>query len=424
MLTTRLEAIMFTDIAGYSRMMEADEERTIDLLKKHNELVFPEIEAESGQVIDSIGDGLLVVFPSARKAVACAVTIHTRIAAHNDGAAPEDRFTLRIGIHVGEVQHEESRVYGAGVNVAARIQPFALPGGICMTEDVFRLVERRIPQEIRSIGVHELRNISRRYELYHIATGFEVHDPESDGILSLSTSPATASPRGTTLPAKRSGELDEIKEKILSEIGKWSEKGHRSRNPEIESKVFGLVERIMDRAINAWDKMPEEKKTNLVNKITVEIDGNEKKKKKKDEKKNGDIAGELVWGAAATAGFAVWYAQAGSVWMIIVGTLVGVFPLISGVQKLVKQLLRTRTERTRKPAAIEGEILKAAKELGGRVTVVQMAAHTSRALDEVQKALDAMTSRGYVVQEVLESGVIRYDFPALTSDGEESRPID
>ena len=394
--------------------MEDNEDRTIQLLKTHNEIVFPVIEADEGQVVSSIGDGLLVVFPSVRKAVECAVTIHSRIAAYNGEALEDERFKLRIGIHLGEVQHEGSRVYGTGVNVAARVQPFALPGGICITDDVYRHIERSIQQPVESIGVQTLRNISRKYELHRVVTGYEEAGQEIS-----SNEGASAS------PAKPSGELDEIKDKILSEIGKWSEKSGAShdrddRGPHPESKVFGLVEHIMDRAIDKWDGMPEEKRTEIIHKIKVGIDENEKKK---DKSKSSDIAGEIAWGAAATIGFGVWYAQAGSVWMIVVGILVGVLPLITGIQKLIKRSVRKRKETETKPAALEGEVLKAAKELGGRVTVVQIAAHTGRPLDEVQTALDAMTRKGYVSQEVLETGVIRYDFPSLLPEGTDSEPI-
>jgi class 3 adenylate cyclase len=424
MLTTRLEAIMFTNIAGYSQLMENDEDRTIELLQTHNEIVFPVIEADDGQVVSAIGDGLLVVFPSVRKAVECAVTIHTRVATHNEDALEDERFKLRIGIHLGEVQHDETRIYGTGVNVAARVQPFALPGGICISDDVYRHVERSIPQSITSIGVQTLKNISRQYELYRVITGYE--DATQDvGAVEDTTSPGT---EVSAVPAKPSGELDEIKEKILSEIGKWSEKsrsgGDSDRDgtgAQVGSKVFGLVEHIMDRAIGKWDTMPAEKKSDIIEKIKTGFD---KSAKKKDEEKKSSIAGEIIWGATATLGLGIWYSQTGSVWMIVVGVLVGVFPLISGIQKLIKRLIRKKSERETKPKTLEGEVLKAARELGGKVTVVQIAAEIERPLDEVQTALDIMTSKGYVSQEILESGVIRYDFPALISDSDDTDPIE
>jgi class 3 adenylate cyclase len=414
MQTTRLEAIMFTDIAGYSRLMEEDEERTINLLKRHNEIVLPVIESASGDVIDSIGDGLLVVFPSVRKAVACAIAVQEAIADHNLASGPGNRFRLRIGIHLGEIWHDGDRVYGTGINVAARVQPFAQPGGICITEDVQRQIERKTDKSIVSIGVQSLKNIARSYELFKVVTGLE---DQNDAVQATGAR-----------PAKPVGELDEIKERILSEIAKFSER-HGSKDSaselgsaehRIESKVYGIVERVMDHALDKWETMPDEKKAKIVKSVKVEIDSAGKKEK---DEKNSSIAGELAWGAAATAGFAIWYWQAGSTWMIVVGVLVGVLPLLSGIGKLIKRWARRRVERARRPAVLEREVVAAARELGGRVTVVQMSAHTGHALDEIQTTLDMMTSKGYVSQQVLETGVIRYDFPSLISGETESDPI-
>lgn len=424
MLTTRLDAIVFTEIAGYSRLMEADEEHTIQLLKIHNELVFPVIEAYSGEVINAIGDGLLILFSSVRKAVECAVAVHQRIADHNEGAPELERFKLRIGIHIGEVQHEDTRAYGAGINVAVRAQPFSLPGGICITEDVYRQIEGRIPNEVTSIGLQTLQSISRRYELFRVVTGHE--DSNQKGGHPLPVGGTTDSSQTPAVAAKRSGELDEIKERILTEIGSWSEKhavpGHagHERSAEVGSKVFGIVESIMDRAITAWDRMPEEKRSSIIEKIKTGIEESEQKK---EAKNHSDVAGEIAWGAAVTLGMGIWFAQTGSVWMILAGTLVGVLPLISGIQKLIKRSTVKRKKSTSEPAELEGVILRAAKELGGRVTVVQMAAHLGCALDDVQAALDAMTSRGYVTQEVLDTGIIRYDFPSLYPDDPDSKPV-
>ncbi|MEE8441524.1 MAG: adenylate/guanylate cyclase domain-containing protein [Spirochaetia bacterium] len=404
MPTTRLEAIMFTDIVEYSRLMEEDEERTIGLLKRHNEIVLPVIESAEGNVIDAIGDGLLVVFPSVRKAVGCGVAIHEAIDKHNTASPPAEQFRLRVGIHLGEVLHEEGRVFGTGVNVAARVQPFALPGGICITEDVFRQVERRIPETMTSIGVQTLKNISRRYELYRVLTGHEDGDT-----------------RQSVAAARPAGELDEIKEKVLFEIGKLGER-HRSGRAaadgglesRIESKVYGLVEHVMDRALDKWDKMPDEKKAGIVRSIKNGIDHDDDDED--DDDKPSSIAGTLAWGVAATVGFGLGYFQFGIGWMIWLFFIVGVMPLVSGLFSLVKRGFRMRGVRARRPAVLEREVLKAARELGGRVTVVQIAAETGHSLDEIQSTLDTMTVKGYVSQEILETGVIRYDFPSLLRD--------
>lgn len=432
MHTSRLEAIMFTDIAGYSRLMDEDEDRTIRLLKRHNEIVLPVIEADSGQVVDAIGDGLFVTFPSVRRAVECAVTIHERINSHNSEAPEEEQFRLRIGVHIGEIRHEEGRVFGTGVNVAARVQPFAQPGGICITEDVFRQVERRIPQPISSIGTQKLRHISRPYVLYRVQTGYEIAQREEKTEVQSAGAPgAPEAPAPPAVAAKRSGELDEVKEKILSEIGKWSERS-QNRDPNstearMESKVYGVVEKIMDKALEKWESMPEEKKSNIIHKINVEIDKDSKKKKEKESEKPSSIAGSIVWGTVAAGASIFWYTQVPGAWPIILGITAGLFPLMSGFTNLIKRSIKRRDRAAKKvitdSKALEGVVLKAAKELGGRVTVVQIAAHTGQPLDEVQTALEQMAQRGYVSLEVLETGVVRYDFPSLLPENTDSKPI-
>jgi class 3 adenylate cyclase len=424
MATTRLEAIMFTDIADYARLMDEDEDRTIELLKVHNQIVLPVIEADSGQVVDSIADGLLVVFPSARTAVSCAVTIHERIAAHNEAAPEDERFKLRIGVHIGEVRHEGARVFGTGVNIAARIQPFALPGGICVTEDVVRQIERRIPQPITSIGSQQLRSIARHYELFRVETGHEDENPRQDEAAHTGDSRAVSPAPSAAKPA---GELDEVKEKILTEIAKWSERS-QSRDPgskeaRTESKIYGVVETIMDKALQKWESMPEERKSDIVHKINQEIENNDDKAKEKDSETPGSIAGSIVWGSFATAAAAFWYVQVPGAWPIVLGILVGVFPLMSGITNLIKRALGRPRAVPQATGSIEREVLAAAGELGGRVTVVQVAARTGHGLDDVQSALDSMSSKGYVSVEVLESGVVRYDFPSLLAENMESDPI-
>ncbi|MFW5717873.1 MAG: adenylate/guanylate cyclase domain-containing protein [Spirochaetota bacterium] len=424
MATTRLEAIMFTDIADYARLMDEDEDRTIELLKVHNQIVLPVIEADSGQVVNSIADGLLVVFPSARAAVSCAVTIHERIAAHNDAAPEDERFKLRIGVHIGEVRHDGDRVFGTGVNIAARVQPFALPGGICVTEDVVRQIERRIPQRITGIGNQQLKSIARGYELYRVETGHEDEIPRQD-----EQGFAGDTPTGPPAPAaaKPAGELDEVKEKILTQIARWSERS-RARDPEskearTESKVYRVVETIMDKALQKWESMPEEKRSDIVHKINVEIEKSDDKNEEKDSETPGSIAGSIVWGSFASAAAAYWYVQVPGAWPIILGILVGVLPLMSGITNLIKRTISRPRAIPQATGSIEREVLAAAGELGGRVTVVQVAARTGHGLDEVQAALDSMSSKGYVSVEVLESGVVRYDFPSLLAENTDSEPI-
>ncbi len=417
---TQLSAIVFTDIAGYSRMMEEDEERTIRVLRRHNTIVLPLVERSGGEVIDAIGDGLFILFPSVREAVVCSVAIQEAIGAYNSGARDDERFRLRIGIHLGEVWREGDRVFGNGVNVAARVQPLAPPGGICITEDVYRQVSNKLSHEMRSIGRRELRNISRRMELYAVVTGQEEADPR---------------------PEPEHGELDEIKQRILQEREKLSRRrsgagqtsgqsAEGSFEHRIESKVYNLVERVMDTAVNSWDRLPDEKKSKAVAEIQKEIakergataeirlggDDDEAKKKGDDS----ELGSALGVGVVAGVGFGLGYFHFGIGWMIWPFVLIGVLPFISGAFKALRLLARHERRRRERPAELEHTMLRVAGRLGGTVTVVQAASEAKLPLDEVQQTLDRMTAKGYVTQNVRESGIIEYEFPSLAASGDET----
>lgn len=423
-IPTRLSAIVFTDIAGYSRMMEENEKRTIEVLGRHNDIVLPLIESAGGEVIDAIGDGLFVLFPSVREAVTCSLAIHDAVAAYNEQAPENARFKLRIGVNLGEVWREGDRVYGNGVNVAARVQPLAAPGGICITEDVYRQVRHKIDHEIESIGRHELRNISRRIELFRVVTGHEEALAES--------------PRS---------EFDAIKQRILQERATITEQ--RATNPEspagpespgkqrsaieqrIESKVFSVVERVMDRALDTWESMPEEQKQKAVQRLREEADQDDggrrkhaeitlvedkpRKKKSRDKRDRSDITSKFATGVAAGTGFGLGYFAFGIGWMVWPFLFFGVFPVAAGIVQAIGIVGRRRADRRERPRHTERQLLDVATRLGGTVTVVGAAREANLELDDVQSTLDRMTAKGYVVQRIRPDGVIEYEFPLLAS---------
>ena len=401
--STRLAAIMFTDIAGYSRLMEEDEPRTIELIRKHNDIVFPVISISHGEVVDAIGDGLLVMFPSVLDAVTCGLSIQKGIAAYSSSVTPAERFYLRIGVHLGEIWQEENRVYGNGVNIAARVQPFSPPGGMCVSDDVYRQVVNKTGVPIRSIGEKELKNISRKIELYLVKTGFEDE--------------ATVSPSRES--TRQIAEFDEIKEKLLVERERIALKRHESVKGKeaddhdlgkaIENRVFSFVERVMDTAIDKWDKMPEEKKK----KASVEIDLHHFESHKKNRHKKKENGGSIGAGVVFGVGFGIGFFVYGVSWMIWPFLIIGVLPFLSGVGGWIRNYIKTRKTKLQRPKELEREVLSSARSLGGRVTVVQIAADTNLSLDEVSKLLDTMTVKGYVIQNILENGVIEYEFPQL-----------
>ena len=164
----KLSAIMFTDIVSYSKMMGADEKGALEFLQTHSQIVKEEVEASDGKIIKTIGDAFLVDFDSAVNAVRAAVAIQKRMSEYNQNKADEDKKYIRIGIHLGDVVVSENDILGDGVNIAARIQPIAEPGGICISHDVLSQVKNKIDIRTISLGPQELKNIEEKMEIYSI----------------------------------------------------------------------------------------------------------------------------------------------------------------------------------------------------------------------------------------------------------------
>jgi class 3 adenylate cyclase len=129
-VSRRLVAILAADIAGYSALMGADEARTVQDLKGHQAVILPMVGQHGGRIVDTAGDGIQAEFASVVKAVECAVAIQNTMAERNAGVSSVRRMQLRIGINLGDVIHDEVRVYGDGVNIAARLESIAEAGGI------------------------------------------------------------------------------------------------------------------------------------------------------------------------------------------------------------------------------------------------------------------------------------------------------
>lgn len=163
-----LSAIMLTDIKGFSSLNQANEEIALDLLQEHNTLIRKVLSLHKGLEIKTIGDAFLVEFKSALAAVRCAVDIQTQLNERNTTEPAERAVLVRIGIHVGDVVHREGDVFGDGVNIAARIEPRAVPGGICISDQVYAQVHNKIDVNMPSMGTPKLKNIDYPIELYHV----------------------------------------------------------------------------------------------------------------------------------------------------------------------------------------------------------------------------------------------------------------
>jgi TolB-like protein len=161
-------AIFAADVAGYSRLMGADEGTHNALKELRRELVDPGIREHHGRIVKTTGDGLLVEFASVVDAVRGAIAIQRGMAARNTSVPAEHRIAFRIGINLGDIIAEEDDIYGDGVNVAARLEALAEPGGICLSEDAFRQVHGKIDAEFADIGQQSLKNIAKPIRVYRV----------------------------------------------------------------------------------------------------------------------------------------------------------------------------------------------------------------------------------------------------------------
>jgi class 3 adenylate cyclase len=163
-----LAAIMLTDMVGYTGSMERDEQRTYAKLLEHNKIVRVEIAKHRGREIKTIGDAFLVIYRSALDAVNCAIAIQRALAECNLAKDGTDKTLIRIGVHLGEVMITANDVFGDGVNIAARIEPLAEPGGICVTGEVFALVRKKIELKFERLEGVQLKNIAIAPDIYRI----------------------------------------------------------------------------------------------------------------------------------------------------------------------------------------------------------------------------------------------------------------
>jgi adenylate cyclase len=165
----RLAAILAADVAGYSRLMGVDEEGTLAALKEHrSELIDPKIAEHRGRIVKTTGDGALVEFASAVDAVRCSMEIQRVMAERNAAISEDRRIEFRIGINVGDIIIDEGDIYGDGVNIAARVEALAEPGGICIAENAYRQVDGKLTLNVSSMGEQQLKNITRSVRVYRV----------------------------------------------------------------------------------------------------------------------------------------------------------------------------------------------------------------------------------------------------------------
>ena len=165
----RLVAILAADVAGYSRLMAANEAATLARLQLlRAEVLEPKIRQFHGRIVGSAGDSLLVEFTSAVNAVECAVQMQTSLAEKNTLLSDECRMVFRMGINVGDVIAEGDTIHGDGVNVAARLEKLAQPGGVCVGGSVYEQVNAKIAYTFTDLGNQEFHNLSRPIRAYYL----------------------------------------------------------------------------------------------------------------------------------------------------------------------------------------------------------------------------------------------------------------
>ena len=170
---------MFTDMVGYTALTQKDEPLALKLLQRHRDLTRPVLSKHGGREIKTIGDAFLVEFDSALEAVNCAVDVQQAI--HNYNSSAPDEVSVRVGIHVGDVVHQEGDVYGDAVNIASRIEPLAEGGGVCISGPVYDQVRNKVPFRFTKLGQKQLKNVSVPIEVFRVELPWEGAVRESEG---------------------------------------------------------------------------------------------------------------------------------------------------------------------------------------------------------------------------------------------------
>jgi len=196
--TRKLAAILVSDVAGYSRLAGADEDRTLARLRTlRSDLIDPIISVHHGSVVKRTGDGSIIEFRSVVDAVRCAIEVQTAMIERNAGVPPEKSFEFRVGVHLGDVVEEsDGDLMGDGVNIAARLEGIAKPGAICLSEDAYRQVKGRLDLKVSDLGLTQLKNIAEPVRVYALEVGAQAY-------AKVATLSGPAQPSAPSAPRKR-----------------------------------------------------------------------------------------------------------------------------------------------------------------------------------------------------------------------------
>jgi adenylate cyclase len=188
----KLIAILGADVKGYSRLMGEDEEETVRTITDYRGIMGTLIQKHRGRVVDSPGDNLLAEFGSVIDAARCAVEIQQELGSRN-AELPEDRkMEFRIGVNLGDVIVEGERIYGDGVNIAARIEGLAKGGGICVSGTVYDQIENKLALQYESLGEHTVKNIKKPVRVYRVPTQTDAANSDTTRESKLPEKPSIA----------------------------------------------------------------------------------------------------------------------------------------------------------------------------------------------------------------------------------------
>ena len=225
-LKRRLAAILSADVVGYARLMGADEAGTLARLNTlRREILDPTISAHSGRVVKLMGDGVLAEFASVVEAVNCAIEIQQQVTTRDNRGSEAGPLRYRIGVHIGDVIIEGGDIFGDGINIAARLETIAEPGGISLSEDAWRQVRGKVQANFLDTGEQSLKNISRPIRVYRVTT-------EAGNTQQLTDAPSVVWLRDTlsiaVLPFRNlSGDPDQeyfcdgVTEEIITALSRW-----------------------------------------------------------------------------------------------------------------------------------------------------------------------------------------------------------
>jgi len=212
----RLAAVMFTDLVGYTALTQRNEALAMQLLEEHRKIIRPVFSKHNGREIKTIGDAFLVEFASALEATRCAFDIQQSLNELNSGRPSERTLMLRIGIHLGDVIHDQNDVYGDAVNIASRIEPLASPGGICVSRQVYDQIKNKFEFPLSSLGEKALKNVGELIEVYRVVFPWE---KKNENMLSLERSRVAVLPFTNMSPDPADGYFaDGMTEELITSL--------------------------------------------------------------------------------------------------------------------------------------------------------------------------------------------------------------